>query len=230
VKFEDISFDDCLAALGQLSASIAHEINNPLGIIKNYLLILSESMKKDDSNRPNLKVVKEEVDRIARIVKSLLDFCRPKSESMSILDMAEIIKQTASLVEKQFLKRNIVIKRSLPQNLPKVKGFDDEIKQVFLNLLMNSKDFMSQGGEIFISAHQNEDTVQIEFSDTGCGIPDENISKVFEPFFTTKEEGKGTGLGLWICYGIIQRHGGTIVAKRKDKGTSFLITLPIVSF
>jgi signal transduction histidine kinase len=94
---------------------------------------------------------------------------------------------------------------------------------------MNSKDFMSQGGKIFISAHQNEDTVQIEFSDTGCGIPDENISKVFEPFFTTKEGGKGTGLGLWICYGIIQRHGGTIVAKRKDKGTSFLITLPVAS-
>jgi signal transduction histidine kinase len=218
-----------LAALGQLSASIAHEINNPLGIMKNYLLILSKSMKKDDPNRSNLNVVKEEVDRIARIVKSLLDFCRPKTESMSTLDMAEIINQTVSLVEKQFLKRNIVIKRNLPANLPKVKGFDDEIKQVFLNLLMNSKDFMPQGGEISISAHQNEDTVEIEFSDTGCGIPEENISRVFEPFFTTKEEGRGTGLGLWICYGIIQRHGGTIVAKRKDKGISFLITLPIAS-
>ena len=225
-----------LAALGQLSASIAHEINNPLGIIKNYLLILSESMKKDVPNRPqgtefvsNLKVVKEEVDRIARIVKSLLDFCRPKTESMSTLDIAKIINQTVFLVEKQFLKQNILIKRNLPANLPKVKGFDDQIKQVFLNLLMNSKDFMPEGGEISISAHQNEDTVEVEFSDTGCGIPEENISRVFEPFFTTKEGREGTGLGLWICCGIIQRHGGIIVAKRKDKGTSFLITLPIVS-
>jgi two-component system NtrC family sensor kinase len=122
-----------------------------------------------------------------------------------------------------------VIKRDLPENLPQVKGFEDEIKQVFLNLLMNSKDFMPQGGEILVWAHQTDDTVEIEFSDTGCGIPEKNISRVFEPFFTTKGEGKGTGLGLWICYGIVERHGGTIVAKRKDKGTSFLITLPIVS-
>lgn len=218
-----------LAALGRLSASIAHEINNPLGIIKNYLLILAESMKEADPNQSNLKVVEEEVGRVARIVKSLLDFCRPKTESVSTLDIAQIINQTVSLVEKQFFKKNIVIKKDLPQNLPKVKGFEDEIKQVFLNLLMNSKDFMPQGGEILVSAHQNDDTVEIEFSDTGCGISEENISRVFEPFFTTKGEGKGTGLGLWICYGIVERHGGTIVAKRKDQGTSFLITLPIVA-
>lgn len=218
-----------LAALGQLSASISHEINNPLGIIKNYLLILSESMKKEDPNQSNIQVVKEEVDRIARIVKSLLDFCRPKSDSMSILDIGEIINQTVFLVEKEFLKKNIVIKRNLPASLPKVRGFADEIKQVFLNLLMNSKDFMLQGGEICIFGDRSDDTVEIEFSDTGCGIPEENISRIFEPFFSTKEEGKGTGLGLWICYGIIQRHGGTIVAKRKDKGSSFLITLPMAS-
>jgi signal transduction histidine kinase len=218
-----------LAALGQLSASIAHEINNPLGIMKNYILILSESMKKEDPNRSNLEVVREEVDRIARIVRNLLNFCRTKDENASALDLAEIINQTVSLVEKQFSKESIAIRRNLPENLPKVKGFDDQIKQVFLNLLMNSKDFMPQKGEIAISAQRNDDTLEIEFSDTGCGIPEENISRVFEPFFTTKEEGKGTGLGLWICYGIIQRHGGTIVARRKEKGTSFLITLPIVS-
>jgi signal transduction histidine kinase len=218
-----------LAALGQLSASIAHEINNPLGIMKNYLLILAESMKETDPNHSNLKVVEEEVNRIARIVKNLLDFCRSKTESRSALDIAQIINQTVALVEKQFFKGNIVIKKDLGRNLPKVRGFEDEIKQVFLNLLMNSKDFMLQGGEILVSAHQNDDTLEIEFSDTGCGIPEENISKVFEPFFTTKGEGNGTGLGLWISYGIIERHGGTIVAKRKDKGTSFLITLPIVT-
>jgi len=218
-----------LAALGELSASFAHEINNPLGIIKNYLLILSESMREDDPGRSNLTVVKEEVDRIARIIKNLLDFCRPKTGNISALDVAEIMNGTVSLVEKQFLKENIGIEKNIPESLPKVKGFDDEIKQVFLNLLMNSKDFMPQGGEIFISARQNEDTLEIEFSDTGCGIPEESISKVFEPFFTTKEEGKGTGLGLWVCYGIIQRHGGTIMARRKNKGASFLITLPIVS-
>lgn len=218
-----------LAALGRLSASIAHEINNPLGIIKNYLLILSESMKNNTPSQSNLKSVKEEVDRIARTVRSLLDFCRPKNENMSTLDIVEIINQTVFLVEKQFIKEKCVIKKDLPQSLSQVKGFNDEIKQVFLNLLMNAKDSMPQEGEILVLARQNEDTVEIEFSDTGCGIPEENISRLFEPFFTTKEEGKGTGLGLWICYEIIQRHGGTIVAKRKDKGTSFLITLPVAS-
>ncbi len=131
-------------------------------------------------------------------------------------------------MEKEFSKENIAIKRNLPEDLPKVKGFDDQIKQVFLNLLMNSRDFMRQKGEITISAQANDDTLEIDFSDTGCGIPEENISRVFEPFFTTKEERKGTGLGLWICYGIIQRHGGSIVARTRDRGTSFLITLPIV--
>ncbi len=218
-----------LSALGQLSASIAHEINNPLGIIKNYILILSDSMKEEDPNRSNLSAVAGEVDRIARIVKKLLDLCRPESENICDLDIADIISRTVSLVEKQFSKENITIKVNLPEDLPKVKGFDDQIKQVFLNLLMNSKDFMPQKGEITISGRKIDDTLEIEFSDTGCGIPEENISRVFEPFFTTKEEGKGTGLGLWICYGIIQRHGGTIVAKGKEKGISFLITLPAFS-
>jgi len=217
-----------LAALGQLSASVAHEINNPLGIIKNYLLILSESADECDPHQRNLKMIKEEVGRIARIVKSLLDFSRPENK-MTLLDLSSVLKQTISLIDKEFLNRKIKIKKELPENLSPVTGSEDQLKQVFLNLLVNSKDFMPKGGEVTIRARDTDQGVEIEFSDTGCGIPQENIPQIFEPFFTTKQEGKGTGLGLWICYGIMQRHGGTIQAKRKKKGTSFLLTLPKAS-
>jgi signal transduction histidine kinase len=215
-----------LAALGQLSASVAHEINNPLGIIKNYLQILSENTDEDDSNQHNLEMIKEEVNRIARIVKSLLDFSRPEKNKMTIVDLSATLKQTISLLDKEFLSKSIKIKKELPDNLSPVMGSEDQLKQVFLNLLVNSKDFMPQGGEVIISARNTDQSVEIEFSDTGCGIPEENIPRIFEPFFTTKQEGKGTGLGLWICYGIMQRHGGTIQVRRKEKGTSFLLTFP----
>ena len=218
-----------LAALGQLSASLAHEINNPLGIIKNYLLILSQSIDEGDPNRRNLKMIKEEVDRIARIVKSLLDFSRPEKNKMTLLDLPSTLKQTVSLIDKEFLSRRIKINKKLPEDLSPVMGSEDQLKQVFLNLLVNSRDFMPEGGEIIISARNTDQSVEIEFSDTGRGIPEENVTRIFEPFFTTKQEGKGTGLGLWICYGIMQKHGGTIQVKRKRRGTSFLLTLPKAS-
>ena len=215
-----------LAATGQFSASLAHEINNPLGIIKNYLQILSESMEGNSGNQDNLAAIKEEVDRIARIVKSFLDFSRPAKEEMSFLDLIEIIKRVIFLVNQEFLSRDIKIAADLPESLPQILGLEDQLKQVFLNLLVNSRDFMPQGGEIKISAREVGDKVEIDFSDTGCGIPEDNLNRIFDPFFTTKTDGRGSGLGLWICYGIIQRHGGSIQAKRKKQGTRFIISLP----
>ncbi len=215
-----------LAATGQFSASLAHEINNPLGIIKNYLQILSENIEENTTNQHNVKAIKEEVDRIARIVKSFLDFSRPAKEEMSLLNSTGIIKQTIFLVNQEFSIRGIKIKTDLPENLPQVMGSEDQLKQVFLNLLVNARDFMPEGGEISICAREVGETVEIEFADTGCGIPEENITHIFDPFFTTKSNGKGTGLGLWISYGIMQRHSGTIQAKRKKPGTSFIISLP----
>ncbi len=218
-----------LAALGQLSSSLAHEINNPLGIIKNYLLILSEGIRENEPNQKNLKMIKEEVDRIARIVRSLLDFSRPGKEEMALVDLSSILKQTVLLIDKEFLSKRIKIKQELSENLSPVMGDKDQLKQVFLNLLVNSRDFMPDGGEIVLNTRDTNSSVEIEFSDSGPGIPAENLSRIFEPFFTTKQEGRGTGLGLWICYGIMQRHGGTIQAKSKKKGMSFLLTFPKAS-
>lgn len=218
-----------LAALGQLSASLAHEINNPLGIIKNYLLIATNSLSEGDPNRENLNAVKGEVDRIARIVKSLLEFSRPERSKMEVLDLASILERTISLIDKEFLSRNIKIETELTKNLPPVLGSEDQLRQVFLNLLVNAKDSMPGGGEIRIAVQDSGQGVQVEFSDTGCGIPEENAARVFEPFFTTKENGKGTGLGLWICSGIMERHGGDIQLTKKEKGTSFILNLPRAS-
>jgi signal transduction histidine kinase len=215
-----------LAATGQFSASLAHEINNPLGIIKNYLQILSDSIEENPTNQHNVEAIKEEVDRIARIVKSFLDFSRPAKEEMFLLSLKEAVKQIVFLVEKEFSTRDIKIRTVLPENLPLVTGSEDQLKQVFLNLLVNSRDFMLKGGEITICLREVGKMVEVEFSDTGCGIPEDNITRIFDPFFTTKSNGKGTGLGLWICYGIIQRHGGNIQVVGKNPGTSFIISLP----
>ena len=216
-----------LAALGQLSANLAHEINNPLGIIKNYLTILWRSLKERDQRKEYVGSIKGEVDRISRIVKQLLEFHRPKREKPSKLDLVLLLGEVLHLVEDQFLQKKISIVRDFPRKVPAITGYPDQLKQVFLNLLMNSKDFMPQGGKIEVSLRKWKSVIEIEFADTGCGIPGENLSKIFDPFFTTKRKDKGLGLGLWICCGIIAKHGGTISARNREKGgASISVSLP----
>ncbi|HVP36358.1 MAG TPA: ATP-binding protein [Terriglobales bacterium] len=215
-----------LAALGQLSAVIAHEVNNPLGIIKNYLAILSQSIKKNDECWQHLKVVKEEVDRIARIIKQLLDFYHPKSENKNPTDIGFLLEDTLTFVKEQFSKNKIQIVEKIASDLPMVEAFPDELRQVFLNLLMNSRDSMPKGGKIEVSARLENDKLEIEFKDTGSGIEEKDLHRIFEPFYTTKD--KGSGLGLWITNEIIKRHGGEIKVKNREdrKGTCFNLILP----
>jgi signal transduction histidine kinase len=218
-----------LAALGQLSAVIAHEVNNPLGIIKNYLSILSQSTKKNNECWQHLKVVKEEVDRIARIIKQLLDFYHPKSENKIPTDIGFLLEDTLSFIKEQFSKNKIQIAKKTASNLPMVEVFPDELRQVFLNLLMNSRDSMPKGGKIEVSARLEKDRLEIEFKDTGSGIEEKDLQHIFEPFYTTKD--KGSGLGLWISNEIIKRHGGEIKVKNREdkKGTCFNLILPTVN-
>jgi signal transduction histidine kinase len=216
-----------LAALGQLSANLAHEVNNPLGIIKNYLTLLWRSLKEKDEKKKYVRSIKGEVDRISRIVRQLLEFHRPKKERLCKLDLVLLLNQVLDLVEDQFLHKGISITRDFPKKARPITGHPDQLKQVFLNLLMNSKDFLPQGGRIEVSLCQKKGWTRIEFADTGCGIPEENLVRIFDPFFTTKSADKGLGLGLWICYGIIAKHGGTISAENREKGGAwFVISLP----
>ena len=215
-----------MAALGKLSASIAHEVNNPLGIINNYLQILSLRKVPDEVYSSYIKILKEEVERIAGIVKQLLAFYRPYQEQITEVDINKVLAESLALLSNQLSNANITVYLDIKRNMPKIRGSSEKLKQVFLNLIMNSKDFMPKGGEIEIKARSQIKDIIIEFTDTGPGIDEKNMSKLFEPFFTTKGK-DGTGLGLSVCYGIIQWHKGTITAGNgKRGGAKFTITLP----
>ncbi len=217
-----------LAALGELSATIAHEVNNPLGIIKNYLALISQQLAQEDPNYPFYQVIKEEVDRIAKIVRQLLDFYRPKAEEVGPVDLSQVLDETVVLLEKQLQSSNIEVVRQLPRSLPKVEASSGQLKQVFLNLLMNAREVMPLGGRLEVTARSENGYVEAEVADTGEGIPVENLEKIFEPFFTTRKDKGGTGLGLSVCVGIVNKHGGTIQAKNKSpRGAAFVVRLPV---
>ena len=216
-----------LAALGRLSASIAHEVNNPLGIIKNYLAIISRSVPSDSDINPNLNIVREEVDRIAFIVKQLLDFYRPGLEQPVTFDLCDTISTSLDLVKNEFENFGIEIQKPEHQPSCGVTGAPEKIKQVFLNLLLNSRDAMPLGGRIEISMIKNGEFVEISFADNGSGINEAIIPNIFEPFYTTKKN-SGTGLGLAVCYGIIRSHNGVITASNNSEGgATFTIKLPL---
>jgi len=215
------------AAIGELSAKIAHEVNNPLSIISNYLHLVGRNLDDSTKAQEHLDVARQELSRIARIVRQLLDFHRPQKAEKAAVDVRELIDNILTLVEWQLVERKIDIERLADDPLPEVIGSPEQLKQVFLNLVINAKDFMPDGGRLKIGISNHNSVVKIKFVDTGPGIPPENLSRIFEPFFTTKEGSTGTGLGLSVCYGIVKEHGGDITAANEPGGgASFEIVLP----
>ena len=215
-----------LAALGEMSAKVAHEINNPLGIIKNYILLLRRSISDNVDAEGYSEVVGQEIDRIARIVKELLDFHRPQSVALAKLDLTEVVDDILELMGRQCEKHNIKLVRNYGEDLPQIYASAENLKQVFINVVINAFDVMPGGGTLTVDIEQDEENLLLRFSDTGPGISPELVPRIFEPFFTTKEPGKGTGLGLSVCYGIIKQHKGTITYKNLGTGGSFEIVLP----
>jgi two-component system NtrC family sensor kinase len=218
-----------LASVGQLAAGIAHELNNPLGTILLYSDMLLKETAEDDSHRDDLKMIIKEVQRCKVIVADLLNFARQHEISAQDVDvhalLDEVIHKTS--VQPNFEKIEFV--RQFDPNLPLIQADPAQLQQVFVNLISNSADAMENKGTITISTHTIDmQNVEIRFTDTGVGIPPENISKLFLPFFTTKPAGKGTGLGLSIVYGIIKLHRGQIVVQSQvGHGTTIIITLPV---
>ncbi len=215
-----------LAALGEMSAKVAHEINNPLGIIKNYLLLARRSIRDNVEGRNYTDVVSQEISRIARIVRELLDFHRPNGMTLCMTDVTVVIDDVILLMEQQLEKRKVDVVRRYEANCPQVEASLEHLKQVFLNLIINASDAMPDGGRLEITVKKTQEELSIGFSDTGPGIPDDVIPHIFEPFFTTKQSGQGTGLGLSVCYGIIKKHGGSITYRNTDNGGCFEIVLP----
>jgi signal transduction histidine kinase len=219
-----------LAALGQLSARVAHEVNNPLGIIKNYLLMMRDDLVAQEQPTDNLEIVTEEVDRIAGIVRQLLDMFKPRHDGFTETDIETVIDETILLLSLHAQKGKIDIIKRFTAPLPRVHASAEQLKQVFLNLMINACDFMPGGGRISISGEAAERTLRLSFADTGPGIAAENLDKIWEPFFTTKAAGKGTGLGLSVCESIIRAHGGQITAandRDNGGGACFTIKLPL---
>ena len=215
-----------LAALGQMSASIAHEVNNPLGIIKNYLLLVRRTIQENPQSLGHLSVVEQEIDRIASIVRQLLEFHRPKPMTLDRVDIVAVIDDVLSFMGRLLESAGVEIVREYQRGSYDVTGSADSLKQVFLNLLINARDAMPDGGKVIIRIRMQEAQVIVEVGDTGPGISSDIVAHIFEPFFTTKEVGKGTGLGLSVCYGIIKSHDGSITFRNLTPGSCFEITLP----
>jgi C4-dicarboxylate-specific signal transduction histidine kinase len=219
-----------LAAIGTLVAGIAHEINNPVGIIANRaecMLMDAKEKHLDEQCTDDLKVINRHAGRIAEITSSLLTFARQAPVEMSAVDVNSVVEDTLFLVEKQFEKESIKVAREFSVPSPVVQGNYNRLQHVLLNILNNSRDAMPDGGTITVSTANSDNVVEIVVRDSGQGIPAEVLDHIFDPFFTTKDVGKGTGLGLAVSYGMIQDMGGVIEADSEPgAGTTFTITLP----
>ena len=214
------------ASVGRLAAGVAHEIGNPLASISS---LVQELQTEDVSSftKDSLTTINQHVHRIARIVRSLGDFARLYPRQKVATSLGDILKNTLNLVryDKNFRKIEI---RTDVHSTPPLKIDPDQIQQVFLNLILNARDAMPNGGSLDIAVKHIDGSVMMLFADTGCGIDPEVRDKVFDPFFSTKGPAKGTGLGLSICYSIIKDHGGTIeIDSGKDNGTRFTIKIPV---
>ncbi len=227
---EHLSRTEKLAALGQLAAGVAHEINNPLGGILVYSYLLLEDLDPAAPERTQVEKIVREATRCKEIVQGLLEFSRHMPSKMVPLNINAVWEEVISLVEDHLLFQSIELVRELDHNLPPVLGDKSKLEQVFINLLMNSGESMQGEGRLTVNTAvgQGGELILITITDTGPGIPEHYLSRLFDPFFTTKEVGKGVGLGLSISYGIIQKHMGRIYVERTGKdGTVFVIELPV---
>ena len=222
---------DRLASLGTLTAGLAHEIRNPLVAIKTLTQLLPERLEDDEFRDQFLKIAAGEVDRISSLVEELLDFARPSDPKLEFEDINTILDGMILLVSTETKKKQVNILRNYASDLPPVQIDREQIKQVLLNILLNAVQATSASGKITVKTRSfikpgGEPYIQIECTDTGCGIPPEHIEEIFNPFFTTKST--GSGLGLSISHQIVQDHRGYIdVESRVEKGSSFFINLPV---
>ncbi|MGA7614794.1 MAG: ATP-binding protein [Thermoanaerobaculia bacterium] len=225
---------DRLASLGELAASVAHEINNPLSGVLNLSMLMQRILKDDGippariaEFRRYLEQVSTETSRVGRIVSDLLSFSRRSKPQNIEGDLNAVIRTTVSLVAHKLQLANVALDLQLDEKLPTLRCDPSQIQQVVINLLLNGAEALKGGGKVTVKTSHDEEHVLLEVSDTGAGIPSELLSKIFDPFFTTKEEGKGVGLGLAVVYGIVKAHNGEIeVTSHVGEGTSFHVSLP----
>lgn len=234
--YKKISQLDRLMAVGRMAAGIAHEINNPLGVISNYVQMLLRNTSLSSEVKIDLMLIEEEILAMMGIIRDLLNFSRESEMKKSFINVGDVLQKTVSLLKFQFNSQSIKLLEKYDDRLPCIYADPNHLQQVFLNILLNSVQSMPEGGELELRTtwgngrgrKQSRGWVAVECSDTGIGIDAKDLDKIFDPFFTTKGMGIGAGLGLSISYGIIKEHGGNIdVRSRPGEGTSVKITLPV---
>jgi signal transduction histidine kinase len=220
-----------LVSLGEVSASMAHEFNNPLGIIMGFVEDILSSMDPTDPNYRSLQIVDEETKRCSKIVRDLMELARPESTEFCSISIADAIDKTLQLVENRLYKQKVAVGKTLQPDLPRIHADSQQLEQVLVNLYLNAIDAMPEGGKLIVNAKiAQPDSMApeavITVQDTGFGIAEMNLPKIFQPFFTAKKR-RGMGLGLPICQRIVKNHGGRIeVESRPGKGSTFRIYLP----
>ncbi len=222
-----------LSSLGELTAGVAHEINNPLGGIIVYSNLLREDTPANDPNYPNIEKIIRESERCKNIVKKLLTIARQSQPKFEQVDIHTIITEALSNLRSEDIFRNIRVIEAFGENVPTVKADISQIQEVFENIIRNAAEIMEDSGELKIvtgadSENGNRGMVSVRFKDTGPGISEEHLDNIFDPFFTTKLKGHGTGLGLALSHGIIERHRGSLTAKNQSGGGAiFTVLLPV---
>ncbi len=226
VHQQQLSQSAKLAALGKLVSDMAHEVNNPLMIISASAQICLVDKLSEEKIADNLRIIVNECKKSKDIIQRLLKFSRPSRGQLKEKDINGSIETIVNIIEHQFNLCGVKIKKNYCQNISPILIDEEQLQEVFMNLLNNAKDAMEKGGEIQIRTTYVDSCVRIDFTDTGCGMPEEIIKHIFEPFFTTKE--KGNGLGLSICYGIVKAHQGELkFESKKGLGTTASIFLPL---
>ena len=226
---EKLARAERLAAMGTLAAGVAHEVNNPLASISSLVQMLRSQSADNAETREKLDLISTQIDRITRVTRDLTEFARVRPASRSEVDINEVIEASLRLAsfDSEFQKLELV--KSLSSDLGRIVADGDQLQQVFLNLLLNSRDAMPLGGRLSITSARKNGEITISIKDSGAGISDSARTQLFDPFFTTKPAGKGTGLGLSVCYGIVSAHDGRIEVESESGGTVFNVILPVTT-
>ena len=222
---EDLARSEKLASLGHLISGVAHEIRNPLGIIRGTVQLMERDFKSDSKLTEYIRIVKEQSDRESKVIQELLDYARPSKQILMKMDVNVLIRSVLSFTNKYIQEKHVCLKSELGEKIPLVYIDCDKIKQVFVNIIINACEAMESGGTLTIRTRVDNEFIVSTFEDTGSGMDDTQMKNIFNPYYTTKSN--GTGLGLSISNGIIELHGGNIeVNSKKGVGSKFIIKLP----
>ena len=219
-----------MESIGTLAAGIAHDVGNPLTSISSLVQVIQRTTQ-DKFAQDNLELVKNQINRIANTIRQLVDFSRPSNYEARLTDINKAVRDAVGIVQYGKKAKDIKFQLNLAPSLPKVLVVTDQLIQVFINILINAVDALEgKKGEVNITTARAGNLLKMIFEDTGKGISNENLAKIFDPFYTTKKPGEGTGLGLWVSYGIVKNFGGDIrVESQLGNGSTFTVLLPILT-